>query len=56
MKTILTIDNLHIVTETDNPGYYLFNTCMMMDKDVLSGYEKVFSVSAQVDFFYRTQT
>ena len=37
------IGNLHIVTETDNPDYYLFNTCMMIDKDVLEGYEKVYS-------------
>lgn len=37
------IGNLHIVTETDNPDYYLFNTCMIIDKDVLEGYEKVYS-------------
>ena len=37
------IGNLNIVTETENPDFYLFNTCMMIDKGDLKGYEKVYS-------------
>ena len=37
------IGNLHIVTGTESPDYYLFNTCMMTDKRELEAYEKVSS-------------
>ena len=37
------IGNLYIVTETNSPDYYLFNTCMMIDKSELKDYKKVYS-------------